>query len=218
LIDSQGRAPERAKRAGDPPERKRDALVSAAYRVIAERGFEGLRTREVAGAVSANIATLHYYFPTKEDLIKGVVGHAVSRFQSTMATEGTAIERLSAHFQGLRRLARDEPELFSVMGELMLRSSRDASLARIIAKMNEYWQGMLRDLLRAARADGDLAAALEPDGMAAVVVATLKGVYLVPAGAPGPSEDFEKAIRQLERIVGLPATKRAATRTKTTRR
>jgi AcrR family transcriptional regulator len=186
--------------------------------VIAERGFEGLRTREVAGAVGVNIATLHYYFPTKEDLIKGVIGHAVSRFQSTMSANGTAIERLSAHFQGLRRLSKEEPELFGVMGELMLRSARDASLAKVIAKTNEYWQGTLRDLLRAARADGDLAVEIEPDGMAAVVVATLKGVYLVPAGAPGPHEDFEKAIRQLERIVGLPAKKRATNKDRAAKR
>src|ERR1700737_998675 len=48
------------------------ALVQAAFNQIAERGFEGLRTREVAAGVGLNIATLHYYFPTKESLIRGV--------------------------------------------------------------------------------------------------------------------------------------------------
>ena len=44
-----------------PPttEPRRDELVLAAYREIAENGFEGLRTREVASAVGVNIATLH---------------------------------------------------------------------------------------------------------------------------------------------------------------
>src|SRR5205809_67708 len=54
---------------------RRGALVRAAYNQIAERGFEGLRTREVAGEAGVNIATLHYYFPTKEKLIEGVVEH-----------------------------------------------------------------------------------------------------------------------------------------------
>ena len=63
---------------------RRDALVRAAYNQIAERGFEGLRTREVAGGAGVNIATLHYYFPTKEKLIEGVVEHAMERFRTTV--------------------------------------------------------------------------------------------------------------------------------------
>ncbi|TMG42173.1 MAG: helix-turn-helix transcriptional regulator, partial [Chloroflexi bacterium] len=50
-------------------EDRHEALVQAAFNQIAERGFEGLRTREVAAEVGVNIATLHYYFPTKEALI-----------------------------------------------------------------------------------------------------------------------------------------------------
>ena len=53
---------------------RRRALVAAAYTRIANEGFEGLRTRDVAADVGVNIATLHYYFPTKEALIRGVIG------------------------------------------------------------------------------------------------------------------------------------------------
>jgi len=190
LIGSQG------------PERKRDALVAAAYREIASRGFEGLRTREVAGAVKVNIATLHYYFPSKEDLIRGVIGHAMSRFQSTLASGGTDSERLRAHFRGLRRLSRDEPELFAVMGELMLRSGRDPALAEIIRKTNEYWTGTLRALIRGARDDGAVSRDIDPGGMAAVIVATLKGVYLLP-GKSASTAGLETTLRQLERLLGL---------------
>ena len=186
------------------PEPRRDELVLAAYREIADNGFEGLRTREVAGAVGVNVATLHYYFPSKEDLIKAVVGHAMSRFQSTLASHGTAVERLRGHFQGLRRLARDEPELFAAMAELILRASRDRTLAGIIEKTNEFWHGTLRTLLRAAREDGEIPKAIDPDGMAAVIVATLKGVYLLPGRNAGP-DSIEKALRQLERLLGLRA-------------
>jgi len=175
--------------------------VQAAYQEIAAHGFEGLRTREVAAAVGVNIATLHYYFPSKEDLIRGVVGYAMSRFQSTLAARGTPAEQLRAHFRGLRRLSREEPELFAVMGELMLRSSRDRSLAEIVRRTNEYWHGTLRALIRAARDEGTLAKTIEPDGMAAVIVATLKGVYLMPERSLPPAE-LDKTLSQLERLLG----------------
>src|SRR5256884_9060947 len=73
-------------------EDREQALVEAAYHEIAERGFEGLRTREVAAGVGLNIATLHYYFPTKEALIRGVVEHAMGRFRSTLAPHGSRSE------------------------------------------------------------------------------------------------------------------------------
>src|SRR5207245_5045007 len=76
-MESQGR-----RRKGAEP--RRDELVLAAYRLLAERGFEGLRTRDIAGAVGLNIATLHYYFPTKEALVRGVVHHALGRFRTTL--------------------------------------------------------------------------------------------------------------------------------------
>jgi TetR/AcrR family transcriptional repressor of nem operon len=198
-----------------PPEARRDELVLAAYREIANNGFEGLRTREVAGVVGVNIATLHYHFRTKEDLIRGVVGHAMARFQSTLAASGTSAGRLRSHFRGLRRLSREEPELFAVMGELMLRSARDRGLAEIVRKTNEYWHGTLRSLIRGARDEGEVPRGIDPDGMAAVIVATLKGVYLLP-GKSAPTADLEKTLRQLERVLGLraPAVERGRARGK----
>src|SRR2546430_7157743 len=47
---------------------RRRSLVLAAYDLIAEKGFEDLRTRDVAARAGVNIATLHYYFASKEDL------------------------------------------------------------------------------------------------------------------------------------------------------
>src|ERR1700737_5199374 len=96
---------------------RQEALVQAAYGLLAERGFEGLRTRDVAAKVGVNIATLHYYYPTKEKLIRAVLGYAMERFRSTLQPAGSPGEQLRARFAGIRRLARDEPQLFIAMGE-----------------------------------------------------------------------------------------------------
>src|SRR2546422_5218223 len=103
---------------------RRQALVQAAFNRIAERGFEGLRTREVAAEVGVNIATLHYYFPTKEALIRGVVEFAMQRFRSTLAPHGSSAEQLRNHLRAVLRLLREEPQLGAVMAELALRSAR----------------------------------------------------------------------------------------------
>ena len=66
-------------------EAQRAALVRAAYDLIAEKGFEGLRTRDVAERAGVNIATLHYYFKHKDDLIRSVVEYTREQFKNRHA-------------------------------------------------------------------------------------------------------------------------------------
>jgi AcrR family transcriptional regulator len=186
-------------------EDRQQALVQAAFIQIAERGFEGLRTREVAAGVGLNIATLHYYFPTKEALIRGVVAHAMDRFRSTLAPHGSPADQLRNHLRAVRKLLRDEPEVGAVMGELALRSARDPALARIMAEAFQAWHQTLRGLLRRAARAGHLARDLDNDDVAALIMATLTSATL-PSTASADRAD--RAFRQLERWLGLAAPKR----------
>jgi AcrR family transcriptional regulator len=179
-------------------ERRREELVQAAFNQIAERGFEGLRTREVAAEVGVNIATLHYYFPTKESLIRGVVEYAMGRFRSTLAPHGSPSDQLRNHLRAVRRLLADEPELGNVMGELALRSARDKAIAAIMTEMYDAWHTTMRSLLRRAVKAGGLRPELDSDGVAAVVVATLTAMTL-PTGV----SRSEQVGRQLERWLGI---------------
>ena len=176
-----------------PREDRRTALVLAAYRQIAERGFEGLRTREVAAEVGVNIATLHYYFPTKEKLIEGVVAHAMDRFRTSLETAAGSGNLVQAYLKGVRKLLAEEPELGSVMGELALRSPRDPALARIMQDMNEAWHRTVRGLLRNAARRGQISRQLDSDRVAAIIVAVLAGLSL-----PRASIRKNQALSQLE--------------------
>jgi AcrR family transcriptional regulator len=179
---------------------RQEALVQAAYGLLAERGFEGLRTRDVAGKVGVNIATLHYYYPTKEKLIRGVVGYAMGRFRSTLQPAGSPGEQLRAHFAGIRRLARNEPELFVVMGELAMRGRRDRAIAAIVRDVDATWQKMLTVLLRYAAKEGAIASAAKADDLAALIVATLKGLFILPGDGRDPKE-VDRQLRALERLI-----------------
>ncbi len=180
----------------------------AAYRRIAEAGFEGLRTRDVAGEVGVNIATLHYYFPTKEALIRGVVGHAMGRFRTAFEPGTRPGEQLAAQFKGIRRLAALEPELFVVMGELALRSGRDPAIAAIFSETIQAWHDILVVLVRHAQNDGFVDAKLNPDVTASLVIATMSGLFMVPV-ANSASDRVDKALRQLESFLGLDGRSRS---------
>lgn len=189
-----------AGRTGATQEKRRQELVRAAFKLIAEHGFEGLRTRDVADAVGVNIATLHYYFPTKEALIRGVVEHAMGRFRSTLAPHGSPSDQLRNYLRSVRKLLLEEPALGSVMAELALRSTRDKSIAAIMKAMYEAWHETTRGLLRRAVKEGHLSPDIDSDSVAALIVAALTAMTLPPMNA-GPRPD--QALRQLERWLGI---------------
>ncbi len=95
------------------------------------------------------------------------------------------------------------------MAELAIRGVRDASLRKIVGGTDDAWRAMLRTLLRRAKDEGAVATTLDPDGMAAVIVATLKGTFMLPSSEP---ENVERTFRQLETLVGLRAKRSSASR------
>lgn len=189
--------------AGQPrkiSEKRRQELIEAAYREIAQRGFEGLRTREVAGEVGVNIATLHYYFPTKESLIRGVLEYAMNRFRSTLVPHGSPADQLRNHLRAVRKLQVDEPELGSVMAELALRSARDESIQAIVNEMFEAWHTVMRGLLRRGVREGNLRPELDNEGVASLVIATLMAQTLP---VMSNTDHGDQALRQLEKWLGV---------------
>ncbi len=167
-----------------PPVDRRQELVAAAYQQIARLGFEGLRTRDVAAAAGVNVATLHYYFPTKETLIGDVLKHAMQRFRSSMPAGGTPTEQLRNHFAGIRRLVREEPELFAVMGELALRSARDPAIRELYQQTTNIWQATVRGFLAKAARDGLVTGSRNLDAQASLVVSALTGASMIPLSRP----------------------------------
>lgn len=177
-----------------PGEDRRQALIRAAFGCIADKGFEGLRLRDVAAEVGIDHSTLHHYFATKQDLVAGVVEHATRQFWPTMPAEGGAGERLHHHLAALARMIKEQPALFTVMAELDLRAHRDPAIRAIIDRHEEGWRIVLGEVLRrGAKEEGwtqhlDVAAGVE------LTIAAVKGVGRLPDRA-------DDVLGQLERLL-----------------
>src|SRR5258706_15317030 len=124
---------------------RRDDLVRAAFACLSADGFEGLRTRSVADRAGVNIATLHYYFPTKEALIGGVAAFIASRFITLHApkkpsTGSPALDRLPQEFADARFYRATHPDPAAVLSRLHLRQRRDDDSRQIIEPMFGHWR------------------------------------------------------------------------------
>jgi AcrR family transcriptional regulator len=51
----------------------REALLDAAERIFADKGVRGASLREITRVAGANVASIHYHFGSKEDLVREVI-------------------------------------------------------------------------------------------------------------------------------------------------
>jgi AcrR family transcriptional regulator len=156
-------------------------LVKIAYRLIAEKGLEGFRIRQVAAAAGIDNGTLHYHFPSKEALIQGVVDYLVRDLKTNRAPSNpnrrqTALNELRMEFEDIRLRLRDTPEQLVVLSELAIRSWRDPVLANLFRKLDDGWYAHLVNLLERGIQQGIFRQDLGLQPCARAIMVALRGI------------------------------------------
>ncbi|HVP19147.1 MAG TPA: TetR/AcrR family transcriptional regulator [Spirochaetia bacterium] len=158
-------------------EAQKQRLVDAAYDIIAHEGFEGLRTREVALRANLNISTLHYYFASKEDLVRSVAERLLSEFKAAPEPRGTspgAMEKLHTSLADQDELIRRHPATYVVVNELFTRSLRDAKLRPVVQELLGQWERHFHSFISEGMRSGEI----DPRSDALVTTRTLQCLML----------------------------------------
>jgi AcrR family transcriptional regulator len=182
---------------------RRQEIVRAAYQTLAEKGFEGLRMREIAKRAGIDHSTLHYYFSGKESLINGVVDHIVQDLAigrpDMDKRELSPREVIAGHFNALVRQMEQTPEMFVVLVELQARAIREPALRAIFAKNDRGWKGFLVEALRAGIQRKQFPATLQPEVAADIIIAFVRGLNTTFLGRPQMmKEPLQQMLRWLE--------------------
>lgn len=181
---------------------RRRAIASAARELIAEKGFEGLRTRDIAARVGINVATLHYHVPTKEALI-GLVADAMRedfRAQSLVRPRAhlSPSERLEHEFFDFHEMFYEQRDTLAVMSELMERARRDTVIRAVMQPILRKWHELAAAILAAGVADGSFRPDLDPEAGASMLLGALTGFARGPDTSP---QYFERLCAELRRAV-----------------
>jgi AcrR family transcriptional regulator len=165
----------------DEQGKRRKSLLQAAFDVIAEVGFEGLRTRSVAQRAGVNIATLHYYFPGKQDLIEGLAQFIGAKFVSLhgpapQPSGFPALDRLRQEFSDGRYYLRRQPEMLLVIHEFALRGKRDPEVQKVVDQMNYHWRLGIEQMVKQGIGDGTFRADIDPPEMLAMLMSIFSGI------------------------------------------
>lgn len=105
-----------------PADRRRDDFIIAAVGVIAERGVSGTTTRRIADAAQAPLASLHYYFGSKEELFISIAEYIAKNHLANSLhvrpgaglgrAAATLVRQTEAWFDRETAFARAQLELF----------------------------------------------------------------------------------------------------------
>ena len=159
---------------------RRKSLLQAAFDVIALSGFEGLRTRAVAQRAGVNIATLHYYFPTKQALVEGLAQFLSGIFAglhapSPPSTGWLALDHLRQEFIDARFYQERFPELDVVLQELSLRSNRDPAVKAALSSLMLSWRSWIESIVRQGVVDHTFRQDLDVEATIPMLMAVFAG-------------------------------------------
>jgi AcrR family transcriptional regulator len=143
--------------------RRADAIVDAAARVFAERGYHGTSTQAIADVLGLRQASLYYYFPSKEAALELVCERGVDGFVETaediVAGAGTPLAKLTrliaAHLAP-NASKRDYVKVFINERRYLADASR-----RRIGRKSRRIERCFEEVIRAGIADGSIRAGAE---------------------------------------------------------
>jgi AcrR family transcriptional regulator len=186
-------------------EERRRELIAVAAAIIAERGVDELRTREVAAQVSITHASLHYHFPSKTDLIRAVLDDVIGRqiVQPAVGHERsrTAAQRLRALLSTFTDTDGQEPQHVVVLKELHRYADRDDAARASLEPWFAGWRVFLVDLLATGQREGDFRADLDPAATASLIMLVILGLRL--GGVLAPAAD-QALMDQIHRLLAPP--------------
>ncbi|MEU1788438.1 TetR family transcriptional regulator C-terminal domain-containing protein [Streptomyces sparsogenes] len=162
---------------------RRQALVSAAGRAIAERGLEGLRIKDIADAAGVSQGSVLYYYPELDDLVlevhRGAVeGYLASRqraYDEAPAENPAARLRALLH-SGLPSMT-DDP-VHGLLYELHRRAGRSPGHAELMTSLFAREVALYTTVLEVGAAIGEFSLAAPAHDLAHGLVALEDGYGL----------------------------------------
>jgi AcrR family transcriptional regulator len=174
-------------------ERTRQRIVELAAPVFNRRGYAGASLRDLIGATGLEKGGIYNHFGSKEQLALEAYDYAISRTTDLLARSQDgltdAIERLTAMIEAFAVTVR-RPAIEG--GCPIMNTAIDADdtnpelLERARASMT-LWHRLVGRIVKDGKADGILAADLDPFALASTITSSLEGALMLARLYDDPS-------------------------------
>jgi TetR/AcrR family transcriptional repressor of nem operon len=174
-----------------------ERLIEATRELLWERGYVGTSPKAIQRQAGAGQGSMYHHFAGKPDLALAAIRRTAEEMRAAaevpLGGEGTAYERISAYLLRERDVLRGCP-----LGRLTMDPDVIASdeLRAPVDQTLDWLRGRLASIVQEGQERGELSTALVPADLAATVVATVQGGYVL-ARAGGSTAAFDAGVRGL---------------------
>ncbi|MFE4857660.1 TetR/AcrR family transcriptional regulator [Streptomyces sp. NPDC056670] len=182
-----------------------ERLIEATRELLWERGYVGTSPKAIQQQAGAGQGSMYHHFTGKPDLALAAIRRTAEEMrataEATFGGDGTAYERIEAYLLRERDVLRGCP-----VGRLTMDPEiiADAELRAPVDETLDWLRGRLAEIVQQGLKQGEFAARVVPREIAAAVVATVQGGYVL-ARASGSPEAFDAGVRGLLSLLAPPA-------------
>ncbi|WP_426362613.1 TetR/AcrR family transcriptional regulator [Streptomyces sp. E-08] len=174
-----------------------ERLIEATRELLWERGYVGTSPKAVQQAAGAGQGSMYHHFAGKQDLALAAIRRSAEELgaaaEAVLGGEGSAYARVEAYLLRERDVLRGCPVGRLTMDpEVIAHPELRAPVEEVLGRV----RGRLAEVVREGLASGEFSGALDPDEIAASVLATVQGGYVL-ARATGSRAPFDSAVRGL---------------------
>jgi len=161
---------------------RRERIVKAAKKLVAERGYDGLTMRDLADAARVSVPTLYNLFGGKDAILVAEVQSLATSIAASLPRNGDSFfARGMAAFEAGMRFVEEAPEFFRAVMQMFLTSPQTNEMRR---RTEDAFIAIMTMNLEAAKQAGQLADWAEPP----IVAGHMFGQYMAAFLAWGAGE------------------------------
>lgn len=180
----------------------RRRILEAAERLIAVRGIEKVRLRDIAGEAGVSIGKIQHYFETRETLIEEMLSIASTRRVAEWAEFAADIDAPARKMVTLLEHAITDRERCLVWLATVSVASRNSQYLPDITATYSAWRATLVEVIEAGTHSGTFTPSAEVDEVADIIIAAIDGLMTAVA-INLPGFDSERTVRILRHVTGL---------------
>lgn len=174
-----------------------ERLIEATRELLWERGYVGTSPKAIQQAAGAGQGSMYHHFAGKPDLALAAIRRTADEMRATaegvLGGGGSAYARLEAYLLRERDVLRGCP-----VGRLTMDPDvvADAELRAPVDETLDWLRGRLAGVVQEGLDSGELTGPLDPAELAATIVATVQGGYVLCRASGSPAA-FDTAVRGL---------------------
>jgi AcrR family transcriptional regulator len=174
-----------------------ERLIESTRELLWERGYVGTSPKAILERADAGQGSMYHHFKGKPDLALAAIRRTAGKMRATAAGvldgPGTPYERIEAYLRRERDVLRGCPVGRLTMDPDVIAS---AELRAPVDETLDWLRGRIAGIVEEGKAQGQFAPGLDGGEIAAAVVATVQGGYVL-ARASGSPAAFDAGVRGL---------------------